>query len=356
MATDSEFTEWLEHSAADENADLIRRNKHLEKQLKRLRSTERMIRDCVSEVFSTPPSLRVPPLPKATNHRRSETAVAHISDTQLGKETSSYNIQVARSRLLLYAQKVVDITRSRREHANIDECRLYLGGDLVEGEGIFPGQAHAIDVPLLEQAVKAGPSIFVELILYLLANFKRVHVDAVPGNHGVSSRFGHKSTNWDTVCAHVVRAILLGAGTTPRREMIGRLSFAVHEGFHFVDRLPGGWGNLVVHGDQIRGGFGGFPFYGVGKKVAGWADSIDEPWDYLWFGHYHTFGQLVINHRLWLANGTTESGNDYALEQIGSKNVPCQRLSFFNSSHGLIADHQVFLDKRVPQANRFKRL
>jgi hypothetical protein len=346
-----EFDQWASDTAEDNERRVVQ----LEKQLRRLRSRERVIRDTLNEIFSTPPRLSVPPLPKLKKGKRTETAVAHISDTQLGKDTTSYNMRVARDRLLLYARKVVEITEARRSDASIPELRVYLGGDLVEGENIFPAQAHQIDANLLEQAVKVGPAIFVDMLLYWLKHFERVHVDAVPGNHGFGSRFGHPATNWDTVCAHVARAVLMGAGTNPRREVIGRLSFQIHEGFHFVDRLPGGWGNLVVHGHQIRGGFGGFPFYGVGKKVAGWSDSIDEPWDYLWFGHYHTFGQLVINHRLWLANGTTESGNDYALEQIASRNVPCQRLSFFNASHGLIADHQVFLDKRVPQSLRFKK-
>jgi hypothetical protein len=61
---------------------------------------------------------------------------------------------------------------------------------------------------------------------------------------------------------------------------------------------------------------------------------------------------MVLNHRILLANGTTESDNDYAQEQLAACGHPCQRLAFFNAKHGLIADHQVFLAERLPQRKR----
>ena len=125
------------------------------------------------------------------------------------------------------------------------------------------------------------------------------------------------------------------------------------ETFWVVDRLWD-WGNLVVHGDQVRGGFAGLPWYGVSKKMAGWTDSIPEPWETLLFGHFHTPAQAVINHKMFLANGTTESGNEFAQEQLAAAGCPAQRLAFWNEKHGLIADHIVWLDDRTPQRQRGK--
>lgn len=354
----SDLSEWAKSeepvASPQEIRDLQRRNDALERALDRYRSGTRIIQETLKEIFSTPVKLEAPPRPAISRKKEKEIAVLHISDTQLGKWTETYSMKVARKRLLRLAEKTVRITELRRNSAAVDEIHVYLGGDLVEGEDIFPHQAHLITAPLLEQAVREGPQIFVEVILYLLRHFPKVRVLCVPGNHGRNSKQAHPATNWDTVCADFIRCALLGTEDHPRKEFAGRLEIEVSTTFYLIDRLPGGWGNLLVHGHQIRGGFAGFPFYGTGRKMGGWADSIDEAWDYLWHGHFHTYGSLVINHRLWLANGTTESDNEFALEQIASRNQPCQRLSFFNSEKGLIADHQVFLEDRVPQLQRFR--
>ena len=105
-----------------------------------------------------------------------------------------------------------------------------------------------------------------------------------------------------------------------------------------------GWGVLCVHGDQIRGGFAGFPYYGTAKKAWGWIDAIPKPWTYLAFGHFHNFAMGTLNKRTFLANGTVESDNVYAQEQLAAMGSPCQRLSFFNRKYGLVADHQIWLD------------
>jgi hypothetical protein len=354
--TDEEFRKALADAppATDpqEILSLQRQNKALEEKLEKYRSGERIIRETLLHIFEHQPVLRIPREPPPEGSGTEEVAVLHVSDTQLGKKTDSYDMQVARDRLILLAHKVGRWTQMRRKNARVSDLRLYLGGDLIEGENIFPHQAHLIDVPLLDQAVRAGPRIFVEMVLALLQHFPRIRIISVPGNHGRGDIRGHPRTNWDTVCAEVVKYMLLGTPEHPREELADRVTMEVASDFHVVDRVWD-WGNLVVHGHQITGTWG-IPFYGAKNAVAGWADSIDEPWDYLWFGHFHTYGSLVINHRLWLANGTTESDNDYALERLKSRNVPCQRLAFFNEAHGLVSDHQIFLDARVPQAQRFR--
>jgi hypothetical protein len=353
--TDPNFEKWASKPEIPEQVkDLQRQIQTLTTTLRKYRSGTNVIQDTLKEIFQVAPSITIPPMPRASKKPSLETAVLHIADPQLGKETESYNMKVAKKRMMTLAQKTVRITETRRNSANIPDLHLYLGGDMVEGEDIFPHQAHLIDCPLLEQAVKEGPLILVSLILFLLEHFRKIHVKSVPGNHGKAGKRLHPRTNWDTVVAEVVRGILLGCNEFPRRELKDRLTFEIADkDFFVVDTLPGGWGNLLVHGHQIKG-YSVFPFYQAGLKVARWADIIEKPWDYLFFGHYHTFGKLVINYRLWLSNGSIETDNEYAREQIGSQNHPCQRLCFFNASQGLIADHQVFVEPRIPQGRRFQ--
>jgi hypothetical protein len=330
-------------------------NAKLRRDLIKKKSGEKLIVDTIEEQFKILPDLRIPPLPKPSNKSDEEIAVLHISDTQIGKITDTYCTVVAEERLLKLIKTTIRITQTRRNAAKINEIRIYLGGDMVEGEEIFPHQAHEISESVYDQATRTAPEILGKCILLLAEHFPKVKVIAVPGNHGRNGSRGtrsHPKTNWDSVCYKTLQYCLMGPSWNPRKELKDRIEFDYKDKWFFVDHIFD-WGNLIVHGDQISGGFAGFPWYGTAKKAWGWIDSIPQPWDYLWFGHFHTYaGPVVLNKRIFLANGTTESDNEFAQASLAAAGYPCQRLCFFNAEHGLISDNQIYLDKRVPSKAR----
>lgn len=276
--------------------------------------------------------------PRKESKRRAETEVAvlHLSDTQFGKVTKTYDSEIATKRVAEYIDRSLACIEAHRHYANVDEAVLMLGGDMIEGELIFPGQAHSIDQSVLEQAVETCPRAMADAVLRLASEVKRLRVVCVAGNHGrpASKHAGsHPKTNWDRVCYETAR-LMVGkqAGVT----------WNIPDDFYAVTDVLG-HGLLMVHGHQIRGGFGGFPFYGVGKKLTGWIDSVDEDWTHLFFGHLHTYTQGSINGRFWFCNGTTESDNGYAREELAASGKPVQRLQFWNKRHGLVADRPIYL-------------
>lgn len=327
---------------------LLQEIKKLKKRDEKLQGSRALINDAVRECFKRPLDLIMPAEPKELGKGKEEVAVLHISDVQYGKTTADYDSVTANRRLQLLAQKAVRITDVRRNGSKIEEIRVYLGGDIVEGELIFPHQAHEIDQSVFDQAVRGAPSALVSVVLYLLKHFKRVHIVSVPGNHGrpaSKSAGSSKRTNWDNVVYDILRIMLLGTEEYPHKDIAKRLTMNVSETWYAVDDVLG-WGNLLIHGDQVTGGFAGFPWYGVGRRASGWIDSIPESWTYLWLGHFHTYAMATLNHRIMLANGTTESSNTFAQANLAASGFPCQRLAFFNAANGLVADHQVFLAPR----------
>lgn len=333
-----------------ENAELKKKNREQE-------TLKNLFKIAVSESLEDLPRIEIPRKPpKARKSAHEEIACLHVSDTQIGKLTPSYNVEVAEQRLLELAERTIEITNMRRNAAKIEDIRLYLGGDIIEGEDIFPSQAHQIEQSVFDQAIRTAPIILAKMVLRLLDEFPHMTIKTVPGNHGRNGRYGagqHPRTNWDNVVYAMLKTMLLGFPGNERDELKGRLDFVESEDFFIVDKVYR-WGNLIVHGDQITGGFAGFPWYGTAKKAWGWIDSIPEHWDYLWFGHFHTYASATLNHRIFLANGTTESDNAYAQAQLAATGWPCQRLTFFNESKGLISDNQVYLTtERRPNAARF---
>jgi len=343
-----------------ENADLRRK-------LEDAKDGGRLIVEAIREAYNDPPVITLPsrPAPDRRNgrfHDNREIAVLHVSDVHVGKQTRSYNSDVAEERMEILVNKTVEITNTRRHWAKIDELHLYLGGDIIEGEMIFPHQAHLIDQNLFEQAVKRAPSILAKGIFMLAEEFSRIHICGVPGNHGRNgSRHStaSPSTNWDSVVYEVTRIMVNGTDKFPHGDLAKRITWDLpgdkgrYADWFTVDKVFD-WGNMIIHGHEIRGGFAGYPWYGVGRRAAGWQDSIKTPWDYLYLGHFHTTAAAELQHRFMLANGRFDTDDQYALSNFGGGGCPSQRLAFYSEEHGLISDSHVFLDSRVPQALRLR--
>ena len=326
---------------------LTRETKRLRKKLERYQDSTALLTDMVRGIYADFKAPKIPAPSKVSATPAKEIAVVHLSDLHIGKVTSSYNIKEAERRLQALLDKITWITKVRRRSAPINEIRVMMGGDMIEGEQIFAHQAHVIEEGLLEQAVRTAPMLLRAFLGGLLKVFPKVYVRCVDGNHGRNGPRGtssHPLTNWDKVCYEILKQTF---NSEPR------IKFHISDSFYDVDYVFD-WGNMMVHGHEIRGGFAGFPWYGVGRKMMGWIDSIDAPWDYLWLGHFHTYaGPVTVNHRIFLANGTFESDNEYAQANMASVGLPCQRLCFFSKDHGMISDNQVFLGgKRVPQKRR----
>lgn len=285
------------------------------------------------------------PVPPADRRPKPETAVAMLSDWQLAKLTTTYNSLVCEERVRLYADKVIELANIQRADHPVTDLHVWLLGDLIEGELIFPGQAHMIDASLYRQITVDGPRILGDFLRRMLANFETVHVTAVIGNHGQlggSTRRDHNpETNGDRMLYRIVQQILAGEE---------RLTWNIPDGdgerrWYAVDTI-GNYSALLLHGDQIRGGFGGFPFYGLAKKVWGWASgSIPEPFKDVALGHWHQPTRVTLNSITARVNGSTESDNSYAQEQLAASGSPSQWLLFVEPSRGRVsAEYVVYLD------------
>jgi DNA repair exonuclease SbcCD nuclease subunit len=98
----------------------------------------------------------------------------------------------------------------------------------------------------------------------------------------------------------------------------------------------GDYSALMIHGDQIRG-HSGFPWYGLGKKVNGWASgAIREPFKDVFMGHWHQNAVIPLNDRDVYVNGSTESYNTYAIENLAAIGRPSQRLLFVSPEKGSV--------------------
>ena len=333
-------------ASENDDADLRAANLRLLRKLDKANASKQELVDAVYRAaMDAASALTIPPVTKpAKDNRRGkpEVAVAMLSDWQLGKKTPTYTSEVCEQRVQRYADKVASLAEIQRADHPIREARVWLLGDLVEGELIFPGQSHRIDASLYRQVAVDGPRILGGFLRTMLASFDRVHVTAVIGNHGAIGgpvrREMHPETNADTMVYRITEQLV----TDPR------LTWTIADpagerGWYAIDHI-GNYSCLLFHGDQVRGGFAGFPWYGFGKKVLGWR-QVMEPFTDAAAGHWHQPVSFPLNQVTVRVNGTTESDNTYALENLASAGRPCQWLYFVEPERGRVtAEYRVWLD------------
>ena len=334
-----------------ENSELKATNRRI---LKSLEKAKQKKIDLVNAVYNAVKDnlglLEIPKPTKPPIDRRKgkeEIAIALFSDIQLAKTTPDYDSDIAEQRVLLYADKIIEIARIQRKSHPVKKVCVFSLGDIVEGELIFPGQEHLIDASLYKQVTIDGPRIMIGFLNKLLQEFEEVDCHFVIGNHGALGGKSRRNYNPETNADRMLYKIVEMA-----YEDNDRINFNIPDGdrernWYAVADLGERCKFFLFHGDQVRG-FGGFPWYGFGKKLLGWkalaANGLMEDFNYACAGHYHTPTTMYVNDiRLWV-NGSTESYNTFAQEQLASMGRPCQYLLFAKTGLGVTSEYLINLE------------
>jgi len=287
------------------------------------------------------PKIKQPVLKNNSKHKSPETAVAVFGDWQLGKVTPDYNSDVLEKRIEQYTEKLIEITEIQRMDHNVDNLHVWLLGDIVEGEEIFPGQAHLIDSGLYRQVGINGPRILSKFLTTALQNFKKVHVVGVIGNHGAVGGKMRKQhdpeTNMDRLLYKIVELMF---------DKEDRITFNIPDGagernWYAIDNV-GSYSSLLIHGDQLPSPTS---YHGYYKKVMGWKDgAIPDHFDDVFMGHYHQQFKMTIGSTMLRISGSPESHNTYAQEFFSSMSRPCQHLMYIHPEHGVTSEYSIWLD------------
>lgn len=285
------------------------------------------------------PKIKRPSFPKSS--KVAETAVAVFADWQLGKVTPDYNSEVAAARIEQYTEKLLEITEIQRAHHPVNNLHVWMLGDIVEGEEIFPGQSHLIDSGLYRQVGVNGPEILSTFLSTALENFDNIHVTGVIGNHGSvggrNRRQYDPETNMDRLLYKIVNLIF---------SKEDRITFNIPDGrgernWYAVDQI-GNHKTLLIHGDQLPHPSSVSGYY---KRILGWKDgAIPEYFDDVFMGHYHQQFKLTIGSTILRVSGSPESYNTYAQEYFNSMSRPCQHLMFVHPDLGVTSEYSIWLD------------
>lgn len=261
----------------------------------------------------------------------------HLTDWQLGKRTDSYDSDTCAARVTQAVEKALHLTDLHRSAYPVTSAALLLGGDMVEGVDIFPGQAYQIDAGLFEQ-VFAAAALIEASVRTMLREFAEVLVVEEYGNHGRIGRKGElrADDNTDRMAARIAR------------DRIGSqrgLTWQSSGSWHQVASV-GEYRFLLVHGDEVKQFGGNIPAFGISRKSTAWASGVVEPFTDVYMGHFHRADtyQLPNGGRVFLTP-SPESGNEYAAETLAATGKPGQRAHFVDLERGRVAaEYLLWLD------------
>jgi hypothetical protein len=268
--------------------------------------------------------------------RKAEVALIHATDWQLGKKTVTYGITTLSKRMELFADKVIEITGIQRQDHPVKEAVLMLGGDMVEGLGIYESQIYEIEAHLFEQLFECA-RIIEKLVRTLAENFEQVRVVCEFGNHGRIGKYGvmPKGDNVDRMAYRIVE---------DRTKDIGHVTWQQSDNWyqHFA---IGNYRVLLVHGDEVRT-YSGTPLFGILRRVSAWAAGVVPTFEDCYMGHWHNpISATIGNGNRVFITGSPESGNAYAAEHLAAQARPSQRLHFIDPEKGRVTgEYVVWLD------------
>lgn len=264
-------------------------------------------------------------------------ALLHLTDWQLGKQTVDYNREVCERRVIQAVETALRLVELQRSAYGVPNCAVLLGGDMVEGVSIFPGQAWEVDGSLYDQLF-ACSRLIERVIRTLLGEFHRVEVWCEWGNHGRLGRKGDmpSADNSDRMAYRIAQDRLAGEK---------RLAWHASDDFYQLGQI-GAYRFLLVHGDEVKGFGGNIPAFGIVRKATSWRSGVLEEFADVYMGHWHQHQQLPLpNGGSIFITGSPESSNAYAKEFCAAGGAPSQRLHFVDPERGrVVAESRLWLD------------
>lgn len=285
-------------------------------------------------------------LPRERQRAQASTLVAMLSDLHLDEVVlpeevdglNAYNRNIAEIRLRAWTVNTIKMARAHLAGLRYDGFVLLLGGD------IFSGDIHE-ELSETNEDTMIGSLLFwseqlATAIGMLADEFKKVHIAAVAGNHGRTTRKPRAKlrarTNYDWLLAKMLERHF----ATDKR-----ITFQIPESSDCLVSIYGR-GHLLTHGDQAHGGsgIGGIypPIMRLRARKAQRYLAVDWSFDTLWLGHWHQYlpsPSLIIN-------GSMKGYDEYAYINNFQHEQPQQALAVVTSHRGIILQAPVFCADR----------
>ena len=294
----------------------------------------------------------------ARQRRKSDNAnavdvILHVVDVQYGMTVDPNEVAgggfnpdiVDKERMPRYLEAVEGILRATTSTSELGTVWLAMGGDLVEGEDVFKGQAWHLAIDAGEQVVRFG-RMWAQAAARIASVVKELGGQtimlSVVGNHGVHGGRSAGAVPPALSYDHLAYALSCEA----LRPNAKALNLTMHEDAQRARyfEVCGGRIVLLTHGDQDRGGgLVGVPVVTGLRNDLSVRLSTDIQHDLHLSGHYHRPTGITVGaqaERLWSGAWV---GSTNLSSGRGGASLPSQQVIVMHPEYGLSALHRVRL-------------
>lgn len=250
------------------------------------------------EVSSKRPSTKLPKVGSSLCVLLSDLHIGRVIQDAQGHVL--YNHQVAEDRVLKLAAFIKDFIRKQHQ-----EIVIILLGDILDGEGIYPGQMGDLEANLSLQ-VKLATTTLWKMLQELKTCKIPIRVVTCRGNHGRSA-LRESNANWDDVVYQYLNMLI--------EQQKEDVSVSLTRRDYNLTQVQG-WTILARHKAPVQA-----DTLGARSYFAGW-ESI-HAYDSMVYAHSHHWGVFTWNSKAIFRNGSIIGPDNYS-EQLAVSDHPTQ--------------------------------
>jgi len=269
--------------------------------------------------------------PKATSckGKREEMSVLDLSDLHIGminkvfdsesgKQAVTYNMNIFRKEMGILQNSIEQIHDILSHSYNLKELTIFLLGDIVTNDRIFPEQTFEIEKVVGDQVFDAV-TYLTKFITNLLNLYEKITVVGVVGNHGRSNPT-HYSEPVENNFEYFLYKMLQKQFADSKR-----VNVIVPQTRRYIHKIYK-WRHLIEHGDSMRGSSDSY----IEKQIKDLSLNIGG-FDVMHFGHYHKLKEREMADKVLIKqNGCWIEKDNYAFKKFKTYSVPKQH--FFGCS------------------------
>ena len=338
--------ETLRARQLEEEARVLKKNvKDLQK---RLASQEEFF-DRIAEICKVRVDKPSYPIAKQLKEKPANSIILPIYDQQFGQfvrptdtpgNRGGFSTEIFDERLAQWVTRCCKVIDQRARGYRIEELIFVLGGDQVEGDEIFAGQAWQLELDPLEQMFQLSEKMTDALKRVIRfakesIGIPRIGIYGVTGNHGkVGGKRGGarpRSYSWDYGFLRLLEQSL-------RAEPVDQFAYELGGSLFF---RCAGHEFQAIHGDEIRG-WGGLPFYGLSKFDGRSIRLHNRIYRYLLMGHHHQQAEIPNGAGETLISGDWVGANNLS-GVITAASLPQQRAIFVSEKLGVAGTERIYL-------------
>lgn len=275
---------------------------------------------------------------KYDHNKTTEDALLCLADSHLEEvvnreemmDINEYSVKIFAKRMQNLADKTISILKHNMSGFNFQRLNIAFLGDMITG-AIHEELRATNEVPCLE-AVVVGSNVFSQFLIELAQHFD-LRVWGVAGNHTRMTEkrsFKQKYNSLDWILYQMIQRTV---------SHIPNIKCEFSKSLFEIKEIQG-QNYKFSHGDEIKGGQGGIPFYGIFRtddRLTGTLLSKDVTFNSAFIGHFHSDAHVPRKSKgsVWMC-GSAIGSTEYSLGSMGISSPASQFLCGIHHKFGVV--------------------